>query len=264
MLRVGSDGQGKLFGSSISVRRILCWEGRVDVVQFVGMLQKSLRHDDRTVLIHYIDHIDWVKAEHFFRRKWELTPHMHFAPQLWQKAKGLRKKVFGAQSGQHVAVHIRRGNRNTIWPNPLTGEPKIPLAALQLQLLHQLNTTGATTLFVASDLADSDEEMQQLRRTLPVVRLSDLPGLHQSTLPSELAIFDQIMCIESAHFIGSFGSTFSQVVWEERALSGYSAASTFNAFSQTVGSNWRNVARYYAPPADQEEPLKLRRKQISS
>ena len=63
------------------------------------------------------------------------------------------------------------------------------------------------------------------------------------------------------HFIGTFGSTLSQVIWEERALFGFTPSSTFNAFAQK-GSDWRDVGGVYAPMPDAWESLKATRNEI--
>lgn len=52
----------------------------------------------------------------------ELLPHMHFAPGLWLLAQEFHKKLFKEHHTGHAAAHLRRGDKLTVWPNPLTGE----------------------------------------------------------------------------------------------------------------------------------------------
>ena len=158
---------------------------------------------------------------------------------------------------------MRRGNTLTIWPNPLTGEPKVPLAAALTQLQRMLKATNNPVLFVATDLKEDHEEMRELRAALPIVRLNDVPRLYSKLSATEAAIVDQIMCIQSVYFMGTFGSTVSQVIWEERGLLGHSSQSTYNAFA-LEGEKGRDVSRHYAPMPDMLDSLRGARKRVAS
>jgi len=52
-----------------------------------------------------------------------------------------------------------------------------------------------------------------------------------------VAIVDQLICSFARHFVGTYESTFTYRIYEEREILGFSKSSTFNTFCKALGGN---------------------------
>lgn len=158
-----------------------------------------------------------------------------FAQPLQQvAAKIARSKLPGP--GQYLAVHLRRRDFLKVHRDA------VPALSDTLEQLAQLrHQHGLAVIFVATDASEQDTEFWRLfrahddlvkcvhlsktmgvwpdRRLLTIVfvfcaRLAadDAPGLHEG----QLAIVEQLLCVEAALFVGTEHSTFSSRIREER------------------------------------------------
>lgn len=53
---------------------------------------------------------------------------------------------------------------------------------------------------------------------------------HEELKDGGIAIIDQIICSHASHFIGTFESTFTYRIYEEREILGFPKKTTFNTF----------------------------------
>ena len=87
-----------------------------------------------------------------------------------------------------------------------------------------------TTVFLATD--GSREEMDELKSDLKdygfvFYKPNDLGELYNFK-DGGVAIIDQLICAHARYFIGTYESTFSFRIQEEREILGFDPASTFN------------------------------------
>lgn len=74
-----------------------------------------------------------------------------------------------------------------------------------------------------------------------------------------VAIVDQIVCSRAAHFVGTFESTFTFRIQEEREIMGFAPEATFNAFcgrramALGGGAQCEKTSRWLIEYADDDE-----------
>ncbi|KAG8197124.1 hypothetical protein JTE90_011287 [Oedothorax gibbosus] len=127
-----------------------------------------------------------------------------------------------AVGGPYVAVHLRR--RDFVQARP-KDVPSIEFAAQQI--LKHMKRLNLETLFVATDALQS--EFEELQRYIPNAKRF-LPNNKElkDILDGGVAVVDQWICAHSKFFIGSYESTFSFRIQEEREILGFPVDTTFN------------------------------------
>ncbi|XP_046453273.1 GDP-fucose protein O-fucosyltransferase 2-like isoform X1 [Daphnia pulex] len=146
-----------------------------------------------------------------------------------------------AKGGDYVCGHLRRqdflyGRSNDV--------PSLKLAAKKLAKTATL--LNLRNIFVASD--GTKKEMEELRSYLsPKYQLFlYLPSfeVRKEILDGGVAIVEQIICSRARHFIGSFESTFSFRIQEEREILGFPSNSTFNRFCADDNDSCEQPAKW--------------------
>ncbi|XP_037574184.1 GDP-fucose protein O-fucosyltransferase 2 [Dermacentor silvarum] len=127
-----------------------------------------------------------------------------------------------AMGGPYLAVHLRRQDYVKSRPKDV---PDLKWAAEQIQVL--LEKQGLKKVFVATDAGD--EEFQALKTYLPeAVRFEPSKELRKELKDGGLAIIDQWIAAHARYFVGSYESTFSFRIQEEREIMNFDPDTTFN------------------------------------
>lgn len=105
--------------------------------------------------------------------------------------------------------------------------PSIAGAAKQIRA--HLEQLGLTTVFVATDaLLEEFEELQQHLQEYQVLRYEPSKVVKQTYKDGGVAIIEQIICSHARFFSGTYESTFSFRIQEEREIMGFPPDRTFS------------------------------------
>lgn len=135
-----------------------------------------------------------------------------------------------AIGGPYISIHLRRRDYIRARPGYV---PSLEHAARQICYhLHRLNLS---LIFIATD-ADEDEidKLRQYAYQLCYASANQIFTYRPSEkalakiLDGGKAIVDQWICAHARYFIGSYESTFSFRIQEDREILGFESASTFN------------------------------------
>lgn len=84
-------------------------------------------------------------------------------------------------------------------------------------------------------------EFNDLKRHLPRVRVVRFKPASQAQRDQlgdgAIAIIDQIVCSLARYFVGTFDSTFTYRIYEEREILGFGSKMTFNTFCVNFGTH---------------------------
>ncbi|XP_075217379.1 O-fucosyltransferase 2 [Lycorma delicatula] len=203
-------------------------------------------YKSRSILIHHAEvalHNNFGDALY-----WQCRRSMRFAPYLVKISAEFREKYLNstdsidktempddwrlekpgrkAVGGPYLAVHLRR--RDFLWGRP-RDTPSIKGAVKQIK--NKLVELDLDTVFVATDAPE--EEYVELKSYLvgfKVFHYIPTPSEKRKIKDGGVAIVDQIICSHARFFIGSFESTFSFRIQEEREILGFKKKTTFNRF----------------------------------
>nr|XP_022901454.1 GDP-fucose protein O-fucosyltransferase 2 [Onthophagus taurus] len=145
-------------------------------------------------------------------------------PEDWKEEKPRRT----ALGGPYLSVHLRRGDFVRARPKDT---PTISHAAKQIK--NRLIDLSINKVFVATDAKIN--EINELKSILEsdgfqVLLFEPNKNVLQKFGDGGVAIIEQIICSYSRYFIGTYESTFSFRIQEEREIIGFPVESTFNRF----------------------------------
>ncbi|XP_074107565.1 O-fucosyltransferase 2 isoform X2 [Cotesia typhae] len=143
-------------------------------------------------------------------------------PPDWKDEKSKRNAV----GGPYLAIHLRRGDFLKIRSDTV---PTIKDAANQV--IKELEKLELKIVFVATDAEDS--EYIELKKHLTGYNVYKyLPTEYQKNKFKDggIAIIDQIISSHAKSFIGTYESTFTFRIQEDREILGLPIKSTFNTF----------------------------------
>ncbi|XP_077524828.1 O-fucosyltransferase 2 [Amblyomma americanum] len=176
---------------------------------------------------------------------WEIRRSMRFASRLRDVADKFRQDVLNSDDerddtvleedwkiipnrtryafgGPYLAVHLRRQDYVNSRPKDV---PDLKWAAEQIHTL--LQKRGLKKVFVATDAGD--EEFKTLKTYLPeAVRFEPSNEVRKQLKDGGLAIVDQWIAAHARFFVGSYESTFSFRIQEEREIMNFDPDTTFN------------------------------------
>ena len=126
--------------------------------------------------------------------------------------------------------------------------PDLASAADQLQ--RKCEEHEVDKVFLATDAPD--REVEQLRNALgnlkvELVKYKPTDEVLQTFKDGGIAILDQVICSHAKYFIGSYESTFTFRIQEEREIKGFPVENTFDMlcksgeFDCRKGSIWKIV-----------------------
>lgn len=135
-----------------------------------------------------------------------------------------------ANGGNYLCAHLRRADflygREETTPT---------LRSAATQILHKLKELQLRTVFVSSDC--SGQEYRSFKSFLSryqVTRFQPSSAAERTQLkPGGIAIVDQIICSHARYFMGTFESTFTYRIYEEREILGFPSETTFNTLCRS-------------------------------
>ncbi|XP_050489375.1 GDP-fucose protein O-fucosyltransferase 2 isoform X3 [Bombus huntii] len=141
-------------------------------------------------------------------------------PDDWTKEKGIRNAV----GGPYLSVHLRR--RDFLIGRPST-VPTIQSAASQLK--NKLDELQLKSLFVATDATQEEfSELKQYLSNYTVLRFISSDYVLSKFKDGGVAIIDQIISSHARYFIGTYESTYTFRIQEDREIIGFPTRTTFN------------------------------------
>ncbi|CAO1416757.1 unnamed protein product [Diamesa hyperborea] len=135
------------------------------------------------------------------------------------------KPYTGAVGGDYLCVHMRRGDF-------LHGrEAQMPtLRSVAAQIKRSLVQLGLHKVFISSDCTGLEyKDLKAYLRAINVYKYKAHSKVLQEKLgDGGVAIIDQIICSNARKFIGTYESTFTYRIYEEREILGFPRELTFN------------------------------------
>ncbi|XP_013103036.1 GDP-fucose protein O-fucosyltransferase 2 [Stomoxys calcitrans] len=144
-------------------------------------------------------------------------------PPMWEYENPSHKGL--AIGGPYLCAHLRRGD--FLYGREAT-TPTLKSSALQIK--YHLINYNLSTVFLATDATAF--EIKNLKSYIPrhrVVRFT-AEDLQQkaSIKDGGIAIIDQLICAHAHFFVGTYESTFTYRIYEEREILGFPKSRTFN------------------------------------
>lgn len=156
-------------------------------------------------------------ANEFVRRTFDYVPRTATTQEHTQSNSG----------GNFICAHLRRAD--FIYGREKT-TPSLRSAAEQIKAA--LKRFDMQNVFVSSDC--SGTEFMELKSHLRRYRTSRFTPESQEQRAAlrdgGIAIVDQIICSYARYFIGTYESTFTYRIYEEREINGFPRSNTFNTF----------------------------------
>lgn len=141
--------------------------------------------------------------------------------QVWTE---MERKPGDAKGGPYVAVHLRR--KDYLYAH---GKQVPSLENAAKQIIKYLDKYKIKKLYVASDAPAAElADFKKLFKGVKVYRYQPEPDVLQDIKDGGQAIIDQWICAHARIFIGSYVSTFTFRIHEERQILGFKPESTFN------------------------------------
>ncbi|CAL4144320.1 unnamed protein product, partial [Meganyctiphanes norvegica] len=135
-----------------------------------------------------------------------------------------KKRHDSAIGGPYLGVHLRRQDFLHARGDQV---PSLKLAAKQISKL--LVGHNIDNVFIATDAPDVEfSDLKGYLEGYNVWRYKPNPEFQNNWGDGGVAIVDQIICSHARYFIGSYESTFSFRIQEEREILGFSTKSSFN------------------------------------
>lgn len=130
----------------------------------------------------------------------------------------------GAVGGQYLCVHMRRAD--FVYGR----ESQLPtLRSIAHQIRRTLTALDLHRVYLSSDCSGSEfHDLKTLLRGTNLNKFKPPWEYHVQLGDGGLAIIDQIICSHARMFIGTFESTFTYRIYEEREILGFPQETTFN------------------------------------
>ena len=145
--------------------------------------------------------------------------------EVWNK---MRRNHGDAKGGPYMAVHLRRKDYLYAHKREV---PTLDFAAHQI--LQYLKKYKLKKLFVATDAPKEEfdefkEEFKNLKYSVDIYRYQPSKELFRELKDGGMAIIDQWICAHARVFVGTYVSTFSFRIQEEREILGFKQETTYN------------------------------------
>ncbi|KAK7089096.1 GDP-fucose protein O-fucosyltransferase 2-like [Littorina saxatilis] len=231
------------YGDEVGVRKLTC----VSLLGHSALLKPFLLHNTtaRTVMT---DRAETMLHDRFGDKNyWECRRSMRFSKALRDIGDEFRRKYLDstdekdntvlhedwtqmkrkhgeAKGGPYVAAHLRRADFLYARPKDV---PSLENTAKQLKAV--LKKQKLKTLFIATD-APKDElkELKDLLRDYKVYTFEPPKEVLETYKDGGIAIIDQWICAHARYFIGTYESTFSFRIGDEREILGFDPDMTYN------------------------------------
>lgn len=129
-----------------------------------------------------------------------------------------------AIGGDYLCVHMRRAD--FVYGR----EAQLPtLRSVANQIKRALAELGLHKVYLSSDCSGSEfHDMKTFLRGVNLYKFKPPWEYHVQLGDGAVAIVDQIICSHARKFIGTFESTFTYRIYEEREILGFPQDLTFN------------------------------------
>lgn len=236
------------FYKNITAKKIQCLSYHGPATK---LTEAFLNTTAKTILINHAE----VALHDYFGNAlyWQARRSMRFNNDLKNVASDFRKKYLNSDDdndntnqpdswtdetpkrnaigGPYVGIHLRRRD----FVRSRAGE--VPsLKSVSKQVKTVLKKLDLNTVFIATD--GTHEEFQTLSDFLDgytVLQFVPPTSIQAKYKDGGVAIIDQIICSYARHFIGTYESTFSFRIQEEREILGFKVETTFNVFCGEKG-----------------------------
>lgn len=234
---------GQMWATKVKTDNFTCLSIQGQAATLLPLIQRDLT--SRSVFIGRAETI--LHDEYGGKWYWAARRSMRFARHLREEATRFRRDYLGsddkqdktevkddwrdtkpkrgaAVGGPYIAVHLRRKDFVRARGDEV---PSLKKAAQQIKKL--LQNENLTSVFIATDAPVM--ELQELESLLPgykVVHYKPSTDFLHKWGDGGVAIVDQIICTHARLFTGSYESTFSFRIQEEREILGFEERRTFN------------------------------------
>lgn len=132
----------------------------------------------------------------------------------------------GALGGEYLCAHMRRAD--FVYGR----ESQLPsLRSVANQIKRALAQLGLHRVYLSSDCSGSEfHDIKSMLRSVNLHKFKPPWEYHVQLGDGGLAVIDQIICSHARWFIGTFESTFTYRIYEEREILGFPQETTFNTF----------------------------------
>ncbi|XP_055685449.1 GDP-fucose protein O-fucosyltransferase 2 [Lutzomyia longipalpis] len=145
-------------------------------------------------------------------------------PHRWEDEREYRNAI----GGDYLCAHLRRAD--FLYGRERT-TPTLRSASIQIKRITKM--LGIDQVFLSSDCSRSElmDLLSFMKRLRVYKYLPPTTGDGSNALKDgEIAIIDQIICSNARYFIGTYESTFTYRIYEEREILGFHPRTTFNTF----------------------------------
>lgn len=215
----GFTSQLEIIIEESSARSILFDRGEVALHDYFG--QKLYWECRRSMRFNS----ELVNFANKFRRKFlnsnNIDDNVNI-PDDW-RYETLHRKALG---GPYLAVHLRR--KDFVRARP-TEVPNLQDAAEQIMI--ELEKLQLSTVFLATDAPNEESNKIAAYLREKNYRVVKYEPTHEDLIKYKeggVAIIDQIICAHAQYFIGTYESTFSFRIQEQREILGFPCEKTFN------------------------------------
>lgn len=191
----------------------------------------ALHPKDTKIMFHYAE----IPIHDYFGNKafWDCRKSMKFSKKLISVARNYIENNLGCianiiKCSTYISIHLRRRDFTRSHRNEI---PNIPGAAKQIHQFITKNAPKIRKVFIATDTNAKEKKVLQTH-----LRDYNYETFYYEPTESEMktyteggvAIIDQIICSHAAFFIGTFESTFTHRIEQEREILGFKSSTTFN------------------------------------
>ncbi|XP_031626826.1 GDP-fucose protein O-fucosyltransferase 2 [Contarinia nasturtii] len=239
--------------NNFTVRNGQCVEFQGSAGLLYDLFEKFPKRSDAKIHSIAIFNSETVLHDHWGGSEyWRARRSMRFNSYLVQVANEFRNDIFNstdefdgterpfdwqnerehrnAKGGKYICGHLRRADfvqgREETTPS---------LRSAATQILVKLKELQIKNMFVSSDC--TGQEFRSFKSYLSrysVHRFTPSSAEERRRLkPGGIAIVDQAICSNARYFIGSYESTFTYRIYEEREIMGFPQETTFNTFCKT-------------------------------
>lgn len=221
---------GEFWGyNNVTVKETLClkFQGKASTLLEVIALHPK----DSKIMFHFAE----IPIHDHYGNKafWDCRKSMNFSKTLISVARKYIKNNLDCKADvikcdSYISIHLRRRDFTKSHTNDI---PSISGAAKQVYQFITKNAPNIRKIFIATD---TDLKEKNLLKTL--LKDYNYKTYFYEANETEMkayseggvAIIDQIICSHAAFFIGTFQSTFTYRIEQEREILGFKSSTTFN------------------------------------
>lgn len=192
---------------------------------------ETFLHDVFGEKVHWEGRRSMVYAKHLhdigdeFREKYLGSTDIKDKTVLLDDWTKMNKRHGDAKGGPYLAIHLRRKDYLYAHGKEI---PSLQYVARKVEPL--LKKHKLKKVFIATDAPE--EEYHYLKgefgEKIQVFRYKPTPEVHEQYKDGGVSIIDQWICAHARYFIGSYVSTFSFRIHEDREILGFEPEVTFN------------------------------------